>query len=192
MKLRKIHGAILAVLLSQIVAVSAADLFLVNLQITGKSFDGSDRLTRTRQNTTSILRDYLAAQEEPTNSVRDLRLVYDVEGDRIAIAHKNGEILADVLAFGSGTTISNSTDTLRERHVFVFLPEDSVAVGSGVISERLTYDGDGNLIRLSSKGSFQYVNPGDEETPQEISTGTFSIGRKLVVPETNGPVNVDL
>lgn len=179
MKSRKLIGATLAIFLMQLAAAHAADLFLVSLKITCKTFDG-DRLVSSRSSTSTILRDYAAAQD-PVLEARDLRLVYDVEGDRIAIANISGEILADVIGFGGGTTISNSTDTRRERHAFVFVGDNSEASGSALISERLTRDDANNITRLSSHGSFQYVEPAGVDTPAQICTGTYSTSKKLVI-----------
>lgn len=183
MKLPKLIGATLAMAVTQLVAAHAADLFLVNLRTTCKAFDG-DRMISTRSSNPTILRDYVAAQDPgASNTVRDLRLVYDPEGDRISIANASGEILADVIGFGSSTTLSNSDDSRRERHAFVFLGGNSEAVGSALISERITRDGENNILRLSSHGSFQYAQPAGESTAPQICTGTFSVGRKLVIKE---------
>jgi len=181
MKLPKLIGATLAMAAIQCVAAHAADLFLVNLRTTCKSFDG-DRMVRTSSSTATILKDYVANQDPASsNTVRDLRLVYDPEGDRISIANSSGEILADVIGFGNSTTLSNSDDTHRERHAFVFVGSNSEAAGSALISERLMRDGDNNITRLTSHGTFQYGQPGDDTTGAQICTGSFSVGRKLVI-----------
>jgi len=190
MKSWKLIGSTLTVLLTQLIAAHAADLLLVNLRTTCKTFDGADRLISSRSSTPTILRDYAAAQD-PAPDVRTLRLVYDTEGDRIVIANTSGEVLADVIGFGSGVTITNSVDTRRERHAFVFIRDNSEATGSAVISERLTRDGENNIRTHSVRGNFQYVEPAAEETPAQICTGTFSTGRKLVIqtpPPAPAPV----
>lgn len=184
MKSRKLIGATIAILLTQLTAAHAADLFLVTLRTTCKNFDG-DRLVSSRSSTSTILRDYAAAHD-PILEARDLRLVYDVEGNRIAIANTSGELLADVIGFGGGGATSNTTDTRRERHAFVFTGGHSEASGSALISERLTRDDANNLTRLSAHGSFQYAEPAGAGTPLQICTGTFSTGKKLVI-ETPPP-----
>src|SRR5262245_51121394 len=145
MKLPKLIGATLAIALIQLVAAHAADLFQVNLRTTCKSMDG-DRTVRTTMSTPTILQDFIATQDpESSNSVRNLRLVYDPEGDRISIANTSSEILADVMGFGNSTTLATTDDSRRERHAFVFLGSGSEAVGSALISERLTRDGENNI-----------------------------------------------
>ena len=183
MKLPKLIGATLAIAATQLVAAHAADLFLVSMRTTCKAFDG-DRMVRTSTSTSTILKDYIANQDPgSSNTVRDLRLVYDPEGDRIAIANTSGDILTDVIGFGNSTTLSNSDDSRRERHAFVFVGSNSEAAGSALISERITRDGENNIIRLASHGTFQYAVSGGEATSAQICTGTFSAGRKLVIKE---------
>jgi hypothetical protein len=182
MKLPKLIGATLAIAFGQLVAAHAADLFLVNLRTTCKAFDG-DRVVSTRSSTSTILRDYIANQDpSSSNTLRDVRLVYDPEGDRISIVNTGGEILTDVIGFGNSTTSSNSDDSRRERHAFVFLGNNSEAVGSALISERITRDGENNITRLTSHGTFQYGQPAGD-TAAQICTGSFSVGKKLVIQE---------
>jgi hypothetical protein len=180
MKSWKLIGATLTVLLTQLTAAHAADLLLVSLRTTCKTFDGADRLITSRSSTATILRDYASAQD-PTLDVRTLRLVYDTEGDRIVIANSSGEVLADFIGFGSGVTVSNTVDTRRERHAFVFLRDNSEATGSAIITERLTRNDENTITRQTVRGSFQYVEPAVDESPDQICTGTFSTGKKLVI-----------
>lgn len=190
MKSWKLIGATLAVLSTQLIAAHAADLLLVNLRTTCKTFDGADRLISSRSSTATILRDYAAAQD-PAPDVRNLRLVYDTEGDRIVIANTSGEVLADFIGFGSGVTVSNTVDTRRERHAFVFLGDDSEGTGSAIISERLTRNDENTITRQTVRGSFQYAEAAVGETPAQICTGTFSTGKKLVIqtpPPAPAPV----
>lgn len=187
MKLPKLIGATLAIAVGQFVAAHAADLFLVTLRTTCKSFDG-DRMVRTSSSNPTILRDYVATQDPASsNTVRNLRLVYDPEGDRISIADLDGNILADVLGFGNSTTLSTPDDSRRERHAFVFVGGNTEAAGSALISERLTHDGDNNITRLTSHGTFQYGAAGDDTTGAQICTGSFSVGRKLVIKTVPPP-----
>ena len=190
MKSWKFIGATLAALLTQLIAADAADLLLVSLRSSCKTFDDADRLIISRSSTTSILREYAAAQD-PALDVRTLRLVYDTAGDRIAIANTSGEVLTDVIGFGSGVIVSNSVDTRRERHAFVFRGDSSEGTGSAIISERLTRDDENNITRQTVRGSFQYAEPARNGAPAQICTGTFSTGKKLVIqtpPPAPAPV----
>jgi hypothetical protein len=43
----------------------------------------------------------------------DLKLVYDEDGDRIAVADTTGSIVGEVLTFGFPTVVANSVDSQR-------------------------------------------------------------------------------
>jgi hypothetical protein len=187
MKLPKLIGATLAIAATQLVAAHAADLYLVNLRATCKSMDG-DRVVITRMSNQTILRAFLAEDIGSSNNIRNLRLVYDPESDRILIAdYTSGEILDDWFGFGNSTTSSNSDDTRRERHAFVFLSSNGEAVGSALISERVIHSNGPAGDRLAVRGTMLWVEPGDETIPPQICTGSFTTGKKLVVKTTVPP-----
>src|SRR5690348_4777282 len=133
MKLRNLLVTVAAIIISQAPAFSA-DWYAVNLRGTSKSVDGSDRIVRRAFNNSTLIQNYIATLEEPPLA-RHLKVAYDPEADRISIVNTNGESVLDLYSFGAGTVVANSTDTLRERQMFLFLGSDSEAAGSAQISE---------------------------------------------------------
>jgi hypothetical protein len=178
MKIRTLLAPIVVGLIAQVVTANAADWFAVNVRGTCRSINDADKIGRTAFNNNTIIQDYLATQEEPPLA-RHLKLAYDPEADKISIVNTNGEAVLDVFSFGFPTVVSNSLETQRERHVFLFPPGGSDAVGTAQIVERLTRDGEGVLTKLSARGNMQYSTAATEETPAEVCSGTFTTGRKL-------------
>src|SRR5262245_41379339 len=180
MKLRKLLVPIVTGLLAQTLVSQAGDLYLVNLRATCKVLAADDRIVTRSLNNSTILRDFATAQD-PQLDPRTLRLVYDEDGDRIVITDTSGNFLGDVLGFGFSTVVANSTETQRERHVFVFRPGLSDAAGSGTLTEKITRNNEGVTTRRTTQGRFSYGVPASDIAGAEVCSGTFSLGRKLVI-----------
>ena len=186
MKNRTLSTAVLIILIGQAMAANAVDWYLTTVRGTCKFVDGNDRISRRPLNNNTIIADYIATQENPPLA-KDLKLAYDVHGDRISIVDTNGESLFDVYTFGSETAAKNSNDTLAERQVFLFKGDESDASGSAVLSERLTRDLENIIVGYKATGSFQFGNAETAETSTEICSGTFSISGKKMKVTTPAP-----
>jgi hypothetical protein len=163
----------------------AADMFLVNLRGTCH-IRGDLGTTAERRTTASILEHHGASMETPMAG-KDLRLVYRPDADRISIVMTNGTVVCDYFIFATPTGFSNSKDTLRERLVFVYSEASSIAIGSGLVSERLAYNAGGELKRYMMTGKLQYTQPGTEETGPEVCNATFKTGKLWVPVATTSP-----
>ena len=178
MKIRTLLSSVIVSLLASFATANAADWYAVTLRGSCKYVNELDRIARRPFNNTTLIRDYIAIQAEPPLA-KDLKLGYDPEADRISIVNTNGESVLDVYTFAAGTLVANSTDTLRERQVFLFPGDASEATGAAQISERVTRDEGGLITSLSSRGSFQFANAATADLPAEVCSGTFTVGRKL-------------
>jgi hypothetical protein len=178
MKIRTLLSSIIVSLLASFVTANAADWYAVSLRGSCKYVNGSDRIARRPFSNTTLIRDYIATQAEPPLA-RHLKIAYDPEADKISIVNTNGESVLDVYTFGAGTLVANSSDTLRERQVFLFPGDSSEATGAAQLSERVTRDEGGLIARLTTRGSFQFANSATAELPAEICSGTFTVSRKL-------------
>ena len=179
MNIRKLLMPLAACILAQTFAANA-ELYLVNVRGTCKAVNERDRLATKPFNNKTILEEF-AALQDPVPDIRDLKLVFDSDEDRIAIADESGEILGDVFTFGFPIVISNSTETQRERHAFLFQPGSADAAGNVVLTERLTRDAENTVTKQSTRGRFTYANAATEEAVAEICTGTSTTGKKLVI-----------
>ena len=155
---------------------SAADMYLVNLRGTCR-IAGDVKPATKPLNTASILEHHGSIMTPPIAG-KDLRLVYRVDEDRISIVDSNGVTLCDYLIFANATGGSNSVDSLRERFVFLYGEASSIAIGSGLLSEKIVRR-DGSIQRHAIKGTVQFTQPGTEETGPEICSGTFTTGKKI-------------
>ena len=186
MKIRTLSAPVLIILIGQAIAANAVDWYLTTVHGTCKFVDGNDRISRRPLNNNTIIAAYIATQENPPLA-KDLKLAYDVHGDRISIVDTNGESVFDVFSFGSETAAKNSNDTLAERQVFLFEGDESEATGSAVLSERLTRDSEDTIVGYKATGSFQFGNVATAETVAEVCSGTFSISGKKVKITTPEP-----
>src|SRR5262245_28138888 len=187
MKTSKVCALLLAGILTPILTARAADLYAVNMNVSCRQ--SGEKIVTTKINNASILADYAAAQETPPD-VKDLKLAYDPEGDRIVIASSTGEILADVFTFGFATIVSDGLEANRVRHVFLFPEGESDAVGTAVITERVTHDGEA-ITKIAGHGTMSYAQAGTETTPAQVCSGNFTVGKKLIFrtepPPGSGP-----
>jgi hypothetical protein len=156
---------------------SAADMYLVNLRGTCR-IAGDPKPATVPLNTASILEHHGSIMTPPIAG-EDLRLVYRVDEDRISIVDSNGVTLCDYLIFANATGGSNSVDSLRERFVFLYAEASSIAIGSGLLSEKIGRRGDGSIQRHAIKGTVQFTQPGTEETGPEICSANFTTGKKV-------------
>jgi hypothetical protein len=175
----KLLVTVLAAGLLTPLASQAADWYAVTVRGNCKSINSSDRIGQRPLNQNTIIQEYRDSLEEPP-AAANLKLGYDPESDTIAIVDiTTGESVQDVYAFGSSTVVANSLETQRLRHAFMFLGDETVAAGTAVITERITRDGENVITRLSVRGTFNYATPAAEETPAEICSGSFNVGKKL-------------
>lgn len=186
MKIRTLLAPLVIGLMAHVATANAADWFAVNLRGTCRSLNSADKIGRTAFNNNTIIQDYLATQEEPPLA-RHLKLAYDPEADKISIVNTNGEAVLDIFSFGFPTVVSNSSETQRERHVFLFPEGGTDSVGTAQIVERLTRDGEGVLTRLSARGNLQFSEAATEETGPQVCSGTFTTGKKLTFATPEPP-----
>jgi hypothetical protein len=189
MKIRKLFALLLFAAFAQGIVAQAQNLYQLNLRGSCAQINSRDRLAFQPFNTTTILRDY-AATQDPAPNVRDLRLAYDADFDRIVIATTNLQTLKILHGFAFSTGVTNGAQTKQRRLVFVFPPEVLVANGTAILTETIIRDGEGNVTRRALVGSMQYHEPATLETPAVPCTATFSIGKKLKMPSPPAPVPV--
>jgi hypothetical protein len=180
MKTSKLFALLLAGVLPQLIAAQAADLFAVTVRGTCKEISGDDKIVSVRFDNNSIIRDY-AATQDPAPDPRTLKVVYDATGDRIGIMNEAGEITCEVWAFGFSTSVADSADTKRIRHVFLFPEGASDATGSAILTEKVIHDGETNVVKLTSRGSLQFAKAATDETAAQVCTGTFTVGKKIII-----------
>ena len=182
MRIKTLLAPVIIGLLSY-TAAQAADWYAVTLRGSCSYLADTDKILKRPVNNVSLIRDYIATQTEPPLE-KQLKLAYDPEADKISIVNTNGESVADVYSFGSATVVANSTDTQRIRHVFLFPEGISEAKGTAQITERVTRDGENTIIKLVSKGTFNFAMAATAETPAQICSGTFGVGKKLKFAST--------
>jgi hypothetical protein len=176
MKTSKLCALLLAGILTPILAGRAADLYAVNMNATCKQ--SGEKIVTTKFNNASIIAEYVASQD-PAPDPKDLKLAYDPEGDRIVIVTSTGEIASDVFTFGFGTAVSDGLEATRVRHVFLFPEGGDDAVGSAIITERVTRDGE-VITKIASRGTMSFAKAGTDTTPAQVCSGTFVVGKKLI------------
>ena len=179
MKTSKLCVLLLAGIVVPFLTARAADLYAVNLNGSCKQLGDGDKIATVKFNNASVIAEY-AATQDPAPDPRDLKLAYDPEGDRIVIVTSTGEITCDVFTFGFGTTVSDSLEANRVRHVFLFPEGQSDSVGSAVVTERITRDGEQVITKISGRGTMSFAKAATETTPAQVCTGTFTVGKKLV------------
>jgi hypothetical protein len=177
MRIKSLLAPVLIGLLSY--SAQAADWYAVTLRGSCSYLGDNDKIAKRPINNLSIIRDYIATQTEPPPE-KQLKLGYNPEADTINIVDTvTGESVLEVIAFGSPTVVANSTDTQRLRHVFLFPDGQSEAKGTAQITEKITRDGENVITRLVSKGNFNFARAATGETPAEVCTGTFGVGKKI-------------
>ena len=179
MKTSQLCALLLAGIVVPFLTARAADLYAVNMNGSCKQLGDSDKIATVKFNNATVLAEY-AASQDPAPDPRDLKLAYDPEGDRIVIVTSTGEITSDVYTFGFGTTVSDSLEANRVRHVFLFPGGQSDSVGSAVVTERITRDGEQVITKISGRGTMSFAKAATETTPAQVCTGTFTVGKKLV------------
>jgi hypothetical protein len=180
MNIRKLLMPLAACILAQ-TFTAHADLLLVNLRGTCRVLNEQDRLSNVAFNNKTLLAD--VASQDPFPDPRDLRLVYDTELDKISIVNIAGDVVGDLFTFGFPVVVSNSTETQRERFVFLFPPGSADASGNAVLTERLTRNSENAVTRQSIRGKFTFANAASDAQGAEICTGTFTTGKRFVAVE---------
>jgi YD repeat-containing protein len=177
MKTSKLYASILAGLFLQCAAASAADLFLVTIRGTCK-FNNGDRIATGKFNNASLIQDFVGVNQ-PTNDTRTLRLAYDSAGDRIVVADNTGQTLGEVFGFGFPVSVADSADSQHVRHVFLFAPGTTDAIGSAIVTDKVVRDGEQNVTRLSARGTMQFGQAGTDTVAAQVCSGTFTVGKKM-------------
>lgn len=181
MKISKLFAPLLVGILAHAATVYAGDLYAVTIAGTCKMYNDAGRAVVKPLNNGTILRAYAATQEMGL-TLRQLKLVYDTNGDgKISIVGTNGTNLLDVATFGFPIEVSNNTGTQRQRLVFLYLPTDVNAAGTALLSDRLVRDGEGNITKLTSTGRFQYAVAATDQIPGQACSGVIIVGRKLSI-----------
>jgi len=181
MKSRTLLASVIIILMGQAIAANALDWFLTTVRGTCRSVEGNNRIVRRPLNNNTIIAAYLATLDNPPPA-KDLKLAYDVHGDRISIVDSSGNSLFDVYSFGSETASRNDDDTVAERQVFLFEGNNGDASGSAELSEHLTREPDDVIPTYRATGTFQFGHAATSDTEAQICSGTISIsGKKLKV-----------
>ena len=188
MKTNKLYALLLAGIVTPLLTVQGADLFLATLHGSCKQMGGDDKLVTTRIDNNSVIQDYIATQD-PAPDPRDLKLVYDPEGDRIEIVDPTGASLSEVFSFGFVTSVADSTDSRRLRHVFLFEGGSTDAAGTAILTERVVHTGEetNNIAKITIRGNLQWARAGSDTNAAQVCTGTLSVGKKLVIRTTEEP-----
>ena len=179
MKTSNLCALLLAGIVVPFLTARAADVYAVNLNGSCKVIGDGDRIATVKFNNASIIAEYIATQD-PAPDPRDLKIGYEPEGDRIVIVTTTGEITCDVFTFGFGTIVSDSLEANRVRHVFLFPEGQSDAVGSAVVTERITRDGEQVINKIAGRGTLSFAKAATETTAAQVCTGNFTVGKKLV------------
>jgi hypothetical protein len=180
MNIRKLLMPLAACILAQTFAAHA-ELLIVNVRGTCRTVNERDRLSNVPFNNRTLLADFAA--QDPFPDARDLRLVYDTEQDKISIVNIAGDVLGDLFTFGFPVVVSNSTETQRERFVFLFPPGSADANGNAVLTERVTRNSENAITRQSIRGKFTFANAASDVAASEICTGTFTTGQRFIAVE---------
>src|SRR3954454_12967983 len=128
------------------------DLFRVTFRANCRALGDRGRLIHTRFTDQDIVAQCVGTNVSSVALTQNFALVYNATADRIQVVSvTNGLALCDVLEFQGGAL---ATDTRQsERFTFLFVPEETNAVGSAVISERLPRQAQGNNLNRARIGA---------------------------------------
>jgi len=162
----------------------AEDMFRLNFRATCRSLGANGRLDTTRLSERDIIE---AATGVSGNATRQFTLVYNATSDSIQVATTNGTVVADVIQFQGGASTSDGRRS--SRLTFMFVPNQTNAIGSAVINERAASSQNANgTNRAAISGIVQFALTDDITLGQTniTSTGTNS---GLNVPISNNDSN---
>lgn len=133
----------LAAMLAQASVASAQDLFQVKMNIKGNTDDGS----RTKLKDLDLVR---ACVGDLSNKQarKDYALAYNATDDVIQVVRTStGEAQCNVLEFYGGNAVSD--DRQSQRLTYVFLPGQTDAVGTAIITEKAGNNSNEDRARIS-------------------------------------------
>jgi hypothetical protein len=190
MKIRRLFAPLLLGVLAQTLTVKAGDLYLVNISGTCRAMnEATDRMIIRSMSTATIIRDCALAHSNSPVNIRELRLAYDPDTDKISVVnYLTGQTVCDFVTFGEPSIAANFADTLRAMHVYLFNPPHvDGGIGSLVLSERIVRDKNGVATRIIASGNFHYIVRATDTHQPEICVGTLSLGRKFTLPSSAPP-----
>ena len=172
-------------LLMTVLTAVAGDKYLVSVSGTCRTVSPADKIITRPFTTPTILRACANDTNSPSD-VRQLRLLYDVDTDAIAVYNiTTGQSVCPVFSYGESTIAGNLRDTARVRHVYLFnVPAVEGGIGSMVMTENIVRDGEGTELRRTTTGRFHYLVRATETTPPQVCTGTMTLGRKFALVTT--------
>jgi hypothetical protein len=141
MKIRIILAVAVAVASLQSLAARAqatTNLFRVSFKASCSALNGAGKVTTTSltdediiANATGVTR----SSKSHSHSEPGFALAYNTAADSLQVVDANGNLVADVINFGGGVSVSDSRQ--RDRFTFMFVPSLTDAIGSAVISENV-------------------------------------------------------
>jgi hypothetical protein len=129
MRISKVVMAVLAAALVQ--TTHAQELYQLRFRATSRLLTGG-RLGNTRLTEQDLINRCVGATATATNS--DFILVYNASSNSVQVVHaSNGAFVCDVFELQGG--VSNTDGRRQERLTFMFVPDQSEAVGTAIITE---------------------------------------------------------
>lgn len=136
-------------------ATEAQDMFRIAFRVSCRSLNGNNTIRTTRITDRDIIARALGSNTVSNASLtRNFALIYNASSDSIQVVDTNGVVITDVIQFQDGTSISDGRQS--ERFTFMFVPDQTNAVGTAVVSERTPRNGT-NATTASIRGQVQFV-----------------------------------
>jgi hypothetical protein len=149
----------------------AEDTFRLNFRATCRALGPNERLDTTKLTE----RDIIAAATGVSNSAsKQFTLVYNASTDSIQVADTNGTVITDVILFQGGASTSDGRRSARQ--TFMFVPNQTNAIGSAVITERAPSSSQNGTNRADINGIVQFALTDDMTLGQTNVTGTNGLG----------------
>jgi len=164
MQFSKFIMALVAATCMQAQMIEAQDLFQLRFRGTCRLLNSIGRLDTTRITEQDLIASSVGAGALLTN---DFVLVYNATSNNVQVVKaSDGSFVSDVFQFQGG--ITNTDGRRLERLTFIFAPNQSEAIGSAIITQRIRQ----NAQRATIQGSVQYAFGGTDESGTNFVGGT--------------------
>jgi hypothetical protein len=176
---RSMVAALLSVSLSFV--GSAQDLFKLNFVGSQRFLNSRGMLATHKLTELDLIAHCVGTNVPATNS--SFELAYDASADSIDVVQTNGSVVCEL--WHLVTVVTNSDGHRLDRFVYLMSPDETNAVGSGIISQKIKNRAD--IYSISGRLQFFFgTDQGLEDTNSIIVTNIVVVTNTIVVVATNG------